>query len=155
MAQHRARRSGRRQRHRTVGVDAADGDRVHLDALHVRANTRTAYTNALRPAATVLGDKSVQSIRREDYERLVRDLQEGGVPSSQWRKQMKLKAAVATKTGPWKATSIRPMLARLRAVNDRLVRDGTVRRDVAALVKPPPAEAFEHKTLTVEQVRTL
>jgi integrase len=59
---------------------------AYLDALHVRANTRTAYTAALRPAVTVLGERPVQKITRADIERLVRDLQAGGVPSSEWRR---------------------------------------------------------------------
>ncbi|MFC7754597.1 site-specific integrase [Tsukamurella soli] len=47
------------------------------------------------------------------------------------------------------------MLARLRKVFERLLQDGTVPRNVVALVTPPPAEKFEHQTLTVEQVQTL
>lgn len=128
---------------------------AYLDSLSVRPNTVNAYTGALRPAIAVLGDQPVQSLRREDFERLVRRLLKGGVPLSDWRRPLKLPAATRATTTPWKATSIRPMLARLDAVFKRLVDDGTVPRNVVAMVRAPTAERFEHRTLTVEQVAIL
>ncbi|MFC7754598.1 hypothetical protein [Tsukamurella soli] len=52
----------------------------YLDALHVRPTTLTGYVCSLRPAVAVLGDRPVQSLRREDFEKLVRDLQAGECP---------------------------------------------------------------------------
>ncbi|MGV0596781.1 hypothetical protein [Mycolicibacterium porcinum] len=115
---------------------AADG---YLDSLFaLRPNTVASYAAVLRPAIARLGDRPVQEIRREEFERLAADIAVGTVPSGSWRKPANMPVVEAETCGPWGASSVRHMLSRLRAVYARLVEDGTVRKNTAALVKPPP-----------------
>src|SRR5262249_45190420 len=72
-----------------------------------------------------------------------------------WRKSAKMPAVASDTCGPWGPTSVRHMLSRLRAVYARLVEDGTVSRNVAALVKPPALDDREKITMTVAQIQTL
>jgi integrase len=131
---------------------AADG---YLDSLSSRPNTVTAYAAVLRPAIARLGDRPVQEIRREEFEKLAADIAKGKVPSGDWRKAANNKNFASETCGPWGPTSVRHMLSRLRSVYSRLVEDGTVAKNTAALVKPPAKGEQETATLTVEQVQKL
>ncbi|MGA5538623.1 site-specific integrase [Mycolicibacterium nivoides] len=132
---------------------AADG---YLDSLSSsRPNTVSSYAAVLRPAIARLGDRPVQQIRREEFEKLAADIAVGKVPSGDWRKPANMPAVEAETCGPWGASSVRHMLARLRAVYARLLEDGTVSKNTAALVKPPARSEREIATLTVEQVKKL
>jgi len=92
-----------------------------LDAKKIRTKptTHAAYTAALAPVIQRYGNYPVQSIHRGDVEALIAEL-------------------VAGSTGrvPWKRTSINPMLARWRTVWAGLHADGTLPRNVVALVEP-------------------
>ncbi|SIL98932.1 gp41 protein [Mycobacteroides abscessus subsp. abscessus] len=128
---------------------------AYLDALRSRPNTVTAYAAVLRPAIERLGDKPVQEIRREEFEKLATEIAKGKVPSGDWRKPANMPKAGSDTCGPWGPTSVRHMLARLRSVYARLLEDGTVAKNTAALVKPPGRGEKETRTLTVAQVQAL
>lgn len=128
----------------------------YLDALELAPNSITTYTDQLRPAVSVLGDKPVQNVRRTDIEKLMRDLRKGGVPSSEWRKPMKRPKSVRATTPALGARSVNRTLSRLNAVWNRLLEEGTVTRNIPATVKPHPIEdRTERETLTVAQVEKL
>ena len=106
--------------------------------LRKRKSTHTAYRYALRPVVEELGDIRVQKLTEADVERLVKALREG-----------------TTKHGRWKATTVNPMLSRLRKVLDDLVRNGVVPRNVAQYVESVPVpheERYEAPTWTRKQV---
>lgn len=139
-----------------TGVTLRQACDDYLDALPARPNTVTAYAAVLRPAVERFGDRPVQEIRREEFERLVADVTAKAVPSGNWRKPSKLPAGVSDTCGPWSPASVRHMLARLRAVYGRLVEDGTLLRNTAALVKPPSrGEREAPTTMTVAQCQQL
>lgn len=146
------------------GVHVGDGDGrtlqqaidEYLDGLEVRPNTLRKNIDVLRPAVAMLGSKELTKVTRVDIEKLLRDLRTGGVvPSSKWRKPGKRTALEKKVYGSWSGESIRMTLRQLVAVLKRAEQSGLVRRNVAALVKPPAVEAFEHETLTVEQMQQL
>jgi integrase len=100
--------------------------------------SRSAYRYALRPVVEQLGAIPVQKLTEADVERLVKVMREG-----------------TTKHGKWRATSVNPMLARLRKVLDDLVRTGVVTRNVAQYVESVPVpheERYEAPTWTRKQV---
>lgn len=138
-----------------TGITLREAADAYLDSLRSRPNTVSSYAAVLRPAIARLGDTPVQSIRREDLEKLVAEIVIKPVPSGNWRKASNDESIVSGTCGPWGPTSVRHMLARLRSVYARLVEDGTVGKNTAALVKPPPRGEKETKTLTVEQVQAL
>jgi integrase len=131
---------------------AADG---YLEALRAEPNTVTAYAAVLRPAIARLGDRPVQELRREEIEKLAADIATKPVPSGDWRKPAKMPAVASDTCGPWSPASVRHMLSRLRAVYARLVKDGTVLRNTAALVKTPSLGERDNNTMTVEQIQQL
>jgi integrase len=137
------------------GVTLRQAADAYLDALVARPNTLTAYAAVLRPAVARLGGRPVQAILREEIEKLAADIGKAEVPSGDWRKPAKMPAVVSDTCGPWGPASVRHMLARLRAVYARLMENGTVSRNTAALVKPPALGDRERRTLTVAQVQTL
>jgi integrase len=100
--------------------------------------THRSYTYALKPVVEVLGTVPVQQLRKRDVEALVVALRSG-----------------TTKRGTWKAVTVNPMLARLRAVLDGLVKERMLSHNVAALVDAvpvPSVEKYEAPTWTKEQV---
>jgi integrase len=115
-----------------------------LRSRRVDPKTLDIYTNHLRPVVEVLGDRTVQSIDKDDIEDLVQALIDGTTPR-----------------GVWAATTINPMLNRLRSVYRALMADGKVFRNPADLVenirredttKPEPPE---RTTYTAEQCQQL
>lgn len=137
------------------GVTLRQAADSYLDSLSSRPNTITAYAAVLRPAIARLGDRPVQEIRREEIEKLAADIAKGKVPSGDWRKPAKMPKVASETCGPWGPTSVRHMLSRLRSVYARLLEDGTVAKNTAALVKPPAKGERETATLTVDQVQQL
>lgn len=115
-----------------------------LAAQRVERKTREAYTNHLRPMVETYGDHPIQTITKDDIERLVSALIQGTTPR-----------------GVWSASTINPFLSRLRSVMDDLVGQGVLPRNPALLVKnvrredtqkpEPPARV----TLTAEQAKHL
>jgi integrase len=106
--------------------------------LRQKATTHRSYTYALRPVVEQLGHIAVQKLTKRDVEQLVKSLRAG-----------------TTKHGTWKATSVNPMLARLRAVLGGLVRERVLSHNVADLVRAipvPTAERYEAPTWTETQV---
>ncbi|QTI67389.1 hypothetical protein [Gordonia polyisoprenivorans] len=63
------------------------------------------------------------------------------VLSGTWRKAGNNAAYTSDTCGPWSPASVGKMITRLRAVLQRLVEDGTLRRNPASLVKPPARAA--------------
>ncbi|MFA5707516.1 tyrosine-type recombinase/integrase [Mycolicibacterium sp.] len=138
-----------------VGVTLRQAADAYLDTLPARPNTITAYAAVLRPAIARLGDRPVQDLRREEIEKLAAEIAVKAVPSGDWRKPSKMPTVVSDTCGPWGPTSVRHMLSRLRAVYARLVEDGTVLRNTAALVKPPALGERDTTTMTVAQCQQL
>ena len=100
--------------------------------------THRAYRYALRPVVEQLGTIPVQKLRKRDVEALVAALRTG-----------------TTKHGVWKAVTVNPMLARLRAVLDGLVQERVLSHNVATLVSAipvPDGERYEAPTWTAEEV---
>ena len=87
--------------------------------LRTKPTTAAAYSAALAPVMQRYGRMPVQSITRSDVETLIAELVAGSASRV-----------------PWKRTSINPMLARWRAVWSGLHADGTLPRNVVALVEP-------------------
>ena len=87
--------------------------------LRTKPTTTAAYTAALAPVIQRYGRMPVQSVTRSDVETLIAELVAGSAGRV-----------------PWKRTSINPMLARWRAVWSGLHADGTLPRNVVALVEP-------------------
>ena len=87
--------------------------------LRTKPTTAAAYSAALAPVIQRYGRMPVQSITRSDVETLIAELVAGSAGRV-----------------PWKRTSINPMLARWRSVWSGLHADGTLPRNVVALVEP-------------------
>jgi integrase len=87
--------------------------------LRIKPTTAAAYTAALAPVIQRYGKVPVHQITRGDVETLIAELI-AGTPGRI----------------PWQRTSINPMLARWRAVFTGLHADGTLPRNVVALVEP-------------------
>lgn len=126
-----------------------------LSGQRLRPKTRSAYITALRPMVDALGDKTVQKVTKSDIETVVRALVEGTSETGTWNAPTKLTKNAKKTRSKWAATSINPMLARLRSVWQDLVDQGVVSRNVPALIRPLPTSRPEMRTLTVEQVETL
>lgn len=109
-----------------------------LASQRVKDSTLAAYTAALQPAIRRFGNEPIQKITKDDIEALVADLKEGRSDEKKW-----------------KATSINPMVARLRSIMADLQAQGVLVRNPAALVKPLPQERIEYKILTDVQVSAL
>lgn len=124
-----------------------------LAGQRLRPKTRSAYVTALRPVVDALGAKPVQQVSKSDIETVVRSLVEGTSATGTWNAPTKLKGKKVR--SKWAATSINPMLARLRSVWQDLVDQGVVNRNVPALVRALPTKSPEMHTLSVEQVETL
>jgi len=124
-----------------------------LAGQRLRPKTRSAYVTALRPVVDALGAKPVQQVSKSDIETVVRSLVEGTSATGTWNAPTKLKGKKVR--SKWAATSINPMLARLRSVWQDLVDQGVVNRNVPALVRALPIKSPEMHTLSVEQVETL
>ncbi|MCB0929822.1 MAG: site-specific integrase [Mycobacterium sp.] len=129
---------------------------AYLDGLHVAPNTLDNYATTLRPAVARFGDKPVQDIGRTDIEKLLKAMLAGPVASCDWRKPVNPRGQNMRKgTSTFSAASVRQTRARLVSVWERLVEDGTVPRNVAALTKVPEKTSTEHATLTVGQLQQL
>jgi integrase len=87
--------------------------------LRIKPTTYAAYAAAMAPVIQRYGRVPVQAITRADVETLIGELVAGSAGRV-----------------PWKRTSINPMLARWRAVWSGLHADGTLPRNVVALVEP-------------------
>ncbi len=124
-----------------------------LDGQRIRPKTRSAYVTALRPVVDHLGDRPVQSITKADIEGVVKALREGTSTMGTWNAPTKLKGKEVR--AKWAATSINPMLARLRSIFADLMAQGTVARNPAALVKALPATKSKLTTLDADQVAAL
>ncbi|MGH3561654.1 MAG: tyrosine-type recombinase/integrase, partial [Mycobacterium sp.] len=93
-----------------------------LAGQRLRPKTRSAYITALRPVVDALGGKLVQQVTKSDIETVIRSLVEGTSATGTWNAPTKLKGKKVR--GAWAATSINPMLARLRSVWQDLVDQG-------------------------------
>lgn len=126
-----------------------------LAGQRIRPKTRAAYVTSLRPVVDHLGDRPVQTVTKADIEGVVAALRDGTSKVGDWNAAAKLPKSAKTTRSPWSPASINPMLARLRAIWADLVAQGTVARNVAALVKPLPSTRPQMKTLSAEQVTAL
>lgn len=133
--------------------DACD---AYLDGLHVAPNTLDNYATTLRPAVARLGDVPVQKVTRAQIEKLMRDMLAGPVDSCDWRKPANPRGKnMRRSTSTFTAASVRQCRARLIAVFNRLVEDGTVLRSPVAPTAVPQRAPIQHATLTVPQLQQL
>jgi integrase len=110
-----------------------------LAGMHdIEPTTRAAYTHALKPLRDRHGDMPVQKLTKAHLDQLVTDLTAGSFPG---RKR------------PWMANSINPMLNLVSRVLADLVRQGSLARDVAALVKRLKRPETKLTTFTEKEVR--
>jgi integrase len=121
----------------------------------IRPSTRSAYVNALRPVVDHLGDRRVQTITKADIELVVAALRDGTSATGTWNAPTTLTKSAKKVRDPWSASSINPMLARLRAIFADLQAQGVVVRNPAALVKALPTTRPTLTTLDAEQIATL
>jgi integrase len=126
-----------------------------LAGQRIRPKTRAAYITALRPVVDHLGDRPVQSITKADIETVVTALRDGRSPMGTWNAPKKLPKSAKKIRSPWAASSINPMLARLRAIFADLMAQGVVVRNPAALVKALPTARPAMTTLSAEQIAAL
>ncbi|MBS9532405.1 site-specific integrase [Mycobacterium sp. M1] len=126
-----------------------------LAGKELRPKTRSAYVTALRPVVDALGDRRVQSITKADIDTVVRDLAAGTSRMGTWNAPAKLTKNAKKVRAPWAATSINPMLARLRSVWADLVQQGIVARNVPALVPARKTTKKPMATLSTEQIEAL
>lgn len=122
----------------------------------IRPKTRSAYVTSLRPIVDHLGAKKVQDVTKDDIETVVQALRAGTSKMGSWNAPTKLKNSAKKVRSKWAATSINPMLARIRSVFDDLVNQGVLVRNPAALVKSLAIDTEKKmNTLTAEQVTAL
>jgi integrase len=113
----------------------------YLAGLHdIEPTTRAAYTFALKPLRGRHGDLPVQALTKKHLDELVTDLADGSFPG--------LKK-------PWTANSVNPMLNLLSRMLADLVTQGTIARDVAAMVKRSKRPETTLTTFTEHEVRQL
>ncbi|GAA4405481.1 site-specific integrase [Tsukamurella soli] len=126
-----------------------------LAGQRIRSKTYTSYITNLRPLVDLYGDRLVQSITKQDVEKMVTQLRDGGLPMGDWHAPEKLPKNAKKVRDAWSASSINPCLARTRNVFDDLMNQGVVVRNPAALVKSLPKSKTELQTLTAKQVAGL
>jgi integrase len=126
-----------------------------LAGQRIRPSTNSAYINALRPVVDHLGDRPVQTITKADIETVVTALRNGKSATGTWNAPTTLTKSAKKVRDPWSASSINPMLARLRAIFADLQAQGVVVRNPAALVKALPTTRPTLTTLDAEQIATL
>jgi len=113
----------------------------------------SACVTSLRPVVDHLGTRPVQSITKTDIESVVAALRDGKSPMGTWNAPKKLKGKKVR--AKWSATSINPMLARLRSIFSDLVNQGILTRNVADLVKPMPSQRAKLQTPDAGQIAAL
>lgn len=138
-----------------TALTVQDAVEAWLAAQRIRPKTLSAYTTSLRPVVDALGNRPVQSITKGDIEAVVSALRSGTSRMGTWNAAAKLPKSAKKTRGVWAPASINPMLARLRSIWADLVAQGTVARNVAALVKPLPSKRPALATLSGEQVQRL
>lgn len=123
-----------------------------LSGQRIRQTTMAAYVASLRPLVDMLGDRAIQSITKNDIESVVQTLRAGTSVMGAWRGPEKFKTKRVR--SPWAATSINPMLARIRAIMADLVDQGVLTRNPASRVKSLPTQRKTIRTLSAEQIST-
>lgn len=115
-----------------------------LAGRNVKPTTKRGYQADLDAACEVLGEIAVQDLTKNDVNRLVRSLLDGGGTR-------KVTATATKPRKPWKGQSVNKMLDRLQAVFTDLQAQGIVRRNPVALVDRQTATKFTYTTLTEAQ----
>ncbi|MEX3755967.1 site-specific integrase [Mycobacteroides abscessus] len=125
-----------------------------LAGQRIRETTMAAYVASLRPIVDMLGDRPISSITKNDIESVVQALRIGASVSGTWHGPKKLKGKQVRSR--WEATSINPMLARMRSIMSDLVDQGVLSRNPASLVKSlRPVKATVNRTLEAEEIAIL
>ncbi|QSM41550.1 tyrosine-type recombinase/integrase [Mycobacteroides abscessus] len=125
-----------------------------LSGQRIRDTTMAAYVASLRPIVDMLGDRAISSITKNDIESVVQALRTGASVSGAWNGPKKLKGKQVRSR--WEATSVNPMLARMRSIMSDLVDQGVLSRNPASLVKSlRPVRSTIIQTLSAEQIPIL
>lgn len=124
-----------------------------LAGQRIRTSTREGYVANLRPLVDHLGDRTAQSIAKDDIEAVVKALRDGKSPMGTWQAPEKLKGKKLR--SKWAPRTVNSALIRIKAVFDDLVAQGVLVRNPAALVKPLPMTRPTLSTLDADQVATL
>lgn len=104
----------------TTGLTVKKAIESWLASQRISPSTRAAYAAALAPVVERYGMRKVQTITKDDVDKLIADLQEGAGPGGR----------------QWARTSINPMRARWESVWTDLVAQGKIAKNDVALVKP-------------------
>ncbi|AYJ48804.1 site-specific integrase [Rhodococcus sp. P1Y] len=109
----------------------------------MRSTLRGHKTN-LQPVISEIGGIPVQRLVKGDVDNLVKALRKGGLPLSNGRVRK-----------PWSARTINYMLSLLTAILNDQVKQGSIVRNVAAMVDRLPTEATEMQTLSQAEATRL
>jgi len=124
----------------TLTVEEACSD--WLKSRHkIKPTSAAGYEYVLQPVRSELGDMPVQNLTRRDIDELIAKLRAGSLERSNGRPRK-----------PWSARSCNYMLTAIRQVLDQLVKDGTLVRNVAALVDRVSGKARTAQTFTAAEV---
>lgn len=114
----------------------------YLTSKHaLKPSTATGYRVSLAPIRQQLGDVPAQKLTRRHLDDLIAVLRAGELPTE-----------TGTPRKPWKARTVNQMLTVFSAALDNLVKEGTLVRNVAALIDKLPDEREETETWSEDEV---
>lgn len=124
------------------GVTVAEVIDNYLTSKHaLKPSTASGYKVSLAPIRQQLGDVPVQKLTRRHLDELIAVLRAGELPTE-----------TGTPRKPWKARTVNQMLTVFSAALDNLVKEGTLVRNVAALIDKLPDEREETETWSEDEV---
>lgn len=110
----------------------------------LKPSTLRGHRVVLQPVVAELGEVEVQKLTRRDIDELVAALRAGGLPTPSGAPRK-----------PWAARTVNYLLSVLSAALADQVKQGTLVRNVAALVDRLPGEQHEMRTFTPGEVEQL
>jgi len=123
----------------TTVADVIDN---YLTSKHaLKPSTAHGYKISLAPIREKLGDMPVQKLTRRHLDELIELLRAGKLPTAEGNDRK-----------PWKARTVNQMLTVFGAALEAQVKEGTLVRNVAALVDKLPDERVESDTWGAEDV---
>ncbi|OZC88084.1 site-specific integrase [Rhodococcus sp. 06-418-1B] len=116
-----------------------------LDSKHkLKESSLRGHRVNLQPVISEIGGIPVQKLTKTDIDSLVKKLRAGGLPLPNGRARK-----------PWSARTVNYMLSLLTAILDDQLKQGSIIRNVAAMVDRLPTEAVEMETLSQVEAKRL